>query len=512
MFKIEKIKFLEGGVSREINFSDSKDVQTTILIGKNGSGKSSLLRSIATIFKGGVIRRRSDYTEKITITEISYSCNGELENRVVRDSSIKKKTAPKEYLEEKIAIQKYTNPSSVVSLSYTSFDKFPREKLWGFEEDSGALAKYTYIGPLDGMGRSSSFNMLYKAIDLLSDSYFNENYHREPIMETFGLLGLYPAITVSYLLYDRDFIANIFAVSREFSDKTESNVIIENLLKDAHLQKWARAYRGAASKSLDKITSPETVLGRRLLSAVSFARSIEYSQFEKEKIIDFEFNFQQDDFNHNVTEDYYNLLVVLRQLRACQLHSAKVRKIENDSEWYDVREASSGELNFISSMLGLSAALKPGGLVLIDEPENSLHPEWQRQYVKILSSVMKSKPGSFCVIATHSPIIVPQLTLNSQSGVAMIGMGDSENCYAEDFIEDSADAVLLQQFGYASDDNYLIKTAIAEAIEAGTRRISSPEIFTKKIAKLRSLNIPSSHQYSEIVKILTEGGWDGLSN
>lgn len=68
-------------------------------------------------------------------------------------------------------------------------------------------------------------------------------------------------------------------------------------------------------------------------------------------------------------------------------------------------DASSGELSLISSLIFLIGLVPRNGIVLIDEPENSLHPGWQRQYVEKVLEALLYKNVSL-IIATHSPLIV----------------------------------------------------------------------------------------------------------
>lgn len=76
-----------------------------------------------------------------------------------------------------------------------------------------------------------------------------------------------------------------------------------------------------------------------------------------------------------------------------------------EDQWLSDSELSSGQWHLISSMLGLALTLQRDSLVLIDEPENSLHPEWQRTYVELLSDVIDGAGGCHVFIATHSPLI-----------------------------------------------------------------------------------------------------------
>jgi predicted ATPase len=67
--------------------------------------------------------------------------------------------------------------------------------------------------------------------------------------------------------------------------------------------------------------------------------------------------------------------------------------------------ASSGELSLITSILYISSIIDENTVIIIDEPENSLHPKWQREYVKNLVDIFYLYQPRI-VIATHSPMIV----------------------------------------------------------------------------------------------------------
>lgn len=68
--------------------------------------------------------------------------------------------------------------------------------------------------------------------------------------------------------------------------------------------------------------------------------------------------------------------------------------------------ASSGEISLISSIVYLSTIIKARNtVILIDEPENSLHPKWQKEYVKLLIDIFYYYQPKI-VIATHSPMIL----------------------------------------------------------------------------------------------------------
>jgi hypothetical protein len=68
--------------------------------------------------------------------------------------------------------------------------------------------------------------------------------------------------------------------------------------------------------------------------------------------------------------------------------------------------ASSGELMIISMLVHIASYIDTNCVILIDEPENSLHPRWQRKYIDMILDLFYLFDPSI-YIATHSPLILP---------------------------------------------------------------------------------------------------------
>ncbi len=68
-------------------------------------------------------------------------------------------------------------------------------------------------------------------------------------------------------------------------------------------------------------------------------------------------------------------------------------------------EACSGEINFITTIAFISTQIERRSIIAIDEPDTSLHPTWQKIYVKTLLDLFDYYEPRI-VISTHSPIII----------------------------------------------------------------------------------------------------------
>lgn len=104
-------------------------------------------------------------------------------------------------------------------------------------------------------------------------------------------------------------------------------------------------------------------------------------------------------------DDYVNLLNEFHETKDFTLQDSKVGglSIVKDKTDISINQLSSGEKQLI--ILLTEALLQKGKetLFIADEPELSLHIEWQR---KVIPSIRKLNPNSQIIVATHSPEIV----------------------------------------------------------------------------------------------------------
>lgn len=125
---------------------------------------------------------------------------------------------------------------------------------------------------------------------------------------------------------------------------------------------------------------------------------------------DGKFYFTLSDFDvRNKTKYNYFLERILEFKIPNKIVKIDIILTKNDYE-FSLNETSSGEAHFLSNMLFLLNNLvnHKTNIVLIDEPEISLHPKWQREYVlKIYDYFYKHDIKLF--VATHSPLIISKV-------------------------------------------------------------------------------------------------------
>ncbi|MEX0336418.1 AAA family ATPase [Vibrio tubiashii] len=78
-------------------------------------------------------------------------------------------------------------------------------------------------------------------------------------------------------------------------------------------------------------------------------------------------------------------------------------RFENNGRLVNLQHLSSGEKHLIAILGHLCTSTSDSSVFIADEPELSLHLEWQR---KILPTIKKLSPNVQVIVATHSPAII----------------------------------------------------------------------------------------------------------
>lgn len=74
-----------------------------------------------------------------------------------------------------------------------------------------------------------------------------------------------------------------------------------------------------------------------------------------------------------------------------------------------INKMSSGQKMIFNILVSLSSTIMPKSLILIDEPENTLHPPFISALIDAIN-MLATEQDSLVILATHSPLIVRELT------------------------------------------------------------------------------------------------------
>jgi len=420
--------------------------RVTAVIGRNGTGKSHVLAAVVETFlklealqegktriRGGLpletLRWRSGDDE-------FHLTNGGGHHRIEVNGHQTANIRP-------------ALPSRLVALTITPFDKFPIPRL----TPNTPKSVYRYLGLRDRTGRASMENLLFRSLTGLFETSDNEALKRARINQTFEYLGLKPSITIVYRMR----IAREVLRAARAGEPIATNKVIhdKNRLR-------------RVNEAIEKGEFNEARLTAALLRA---------SEMAHRDRIRLDASFEG---GGGRTPDFEELLP-LRSVGFLQLSAVEVEHI--DGPVTDLKRASSGQLSMVTAVLALAAVMQDNSLVLIDEPELSLHPEWQVKYISLLLETFSSYSGCHFVIATHSPLVVAELPAHA----TLVSLDDPEVPPAPELAGQSSDVLLAEAFGLPERNNLHVRDLLIAALRSAADGEAGSQKFRDRVEHLQKV-------------------------
>lgn len=142
------------------------------------------------------------------------------------------------------------------------------------------------------------------------------------------------------------------------------------------------------------------------------------------------------------------------------LRDVTVKRAGSDLE-FSIFELSSGEYHMYANLMGLGFGVEEGSLMLLDEPDNSLHPQWQRDFMAAVHGICQiGMKSGHLVVCTHSPLIVSA----SLEGSTIVDLSNDEPVISVASYGASSDDILLEQFGLTSSRNRIVVDVVQRAV------------------------------------------------
>lgn len=152
-------------------------------------------------------------------------------------------------------------------------------------------------------------------------------------------------------------------------------------------------------------------------------------------------------------------------------------------EEFDINDLSSGEKQLFIRTLAIKMLEPENSILLIDEPEISLHPKWQQKIIEVYKRIGKNNQ---IIVATHSPHILGSV---KKEEIILLVRGENKEIEVFDSQE------LNSSLGQTTD-------RILEEI-MGLESTRNPEIY-KKIVRLRELVDAGLYEEEEFQKLFKE--------
>lgn len=167
---------------------------------------------------------------------------------------------------------------------------------------------------------------------------------------------------------------------------------------------------------------------------------------------------------------------------------------------------SSGERVLIESIFSIGAYINGETILLIDEPENSLHPKWQTEYIKLIADIFSHTSANIhAVIATHSPSIVLQSAEHESTIINISNTNGSRkyDSYLNNARNSTLEDVLYYDFSFSNNRTLALKSDMVKLIDYIEKKLPIDEEFTS-IFKRLNVHIDHSDTHDILKKFLLE--------
>jgi predicted ATPase len=375
----------------------------TVIVGKNGTGKSRLLRAVVTHLIDGVVDRNALAREE----RLSFARDA-LGSLDIDDP-----------------------PSRIICVSTSPFDKFPLLRRDHFTEG------YSYLG-LRGL---SSLNLglayMSRVIFTLIDAVAKSSEQARAVAGVLEYLGYEGVINVALQLPPSRFLDELLGA------KNPAAVLEEQLSRP----------------TLFPIEGLGALRQLQAMDSTMFDEVLEAARRVVPKLGRTRINVTVSVYGVGVqtTNSHPHDVLLLARSGLLRLREVILSKHGVDRP-LKLHEASSGEQAVVMGLLGIGSQIKDRALICIDEPEVCLHPEWQEKYIELLFHTFGQYNECHFVIATHSPQIVAQIPAGD---CYVMTMEDGRARHARDYAHRSIDFQLAEVFdapGYRNE--YLSRLAL----------------------------------------------------
>lgn len=409
--EVHNHKILGTNTFNFVQEDDKNDfIYTTILIGPNGTGKSEVLKLIINIFRNLSLLKNGQKEKNLGCQfklkflnnhEFTLSNYISVDDKVLIPLNFKKEYTLRRYNEQIDIIKSYNSDVEYIIPNITASSFMLSDKFFIpiTDDDKIYFKDYNYLGLKSNRQSGSTQRLLRRTVDHIVDNK-NPEIFQKSISKIGEFLGLdAEGIEVTYKTkYTKNFWNGKLTPS-DLEEYFHKITVQYEEMQGKEPPFKLRNYRSLKAKGNEKIESLCDYMNYISTNTRLINSESKRSQFKK--LI---FNVAKSDEHQLLSEErkLIEYAINLGFLETPQINFISSSRIPID-------QASSGEINLFATMIGLIATIKFGSLIIIDEPEVSLHPNWQMKYLYFLTELFKEFTDSHIIIATHSHFLISDL-------------------------------------------------------------------------------------------------------
>lgn len=483
LFRHKILDGLEIDFLEDNNRIDNNRPVTTLLIGPNGSGKSQILRAIINIFRE--LEQEKYHNKKQNIIECDYVITYKINDKVYKIEKTKKTKYEKKILEndKEIGLLDLKLPTKLIASAFMLNDKFL------FVDNLKSKTEpvfYEYIGLRRSDSIAGTKSYLKKVVESIINSSTNPDFIKD-LKLILKFLNLTPPLKIYFHPKYRTKIFKGNITGKEFTDFF------------INWEKHTRRKKENPPRSLNYIKSMKDMETNKLVEFINNL-SGKLVQYENSRSYYFCYRIDPDNVLPKETINEFKLIQELMKLDLFTYPSIDVRK---ENQEFELEEASSGEYHFLSTLIGVLAKIDKNSLVLIDEPEVSLHPNWQIKYIHALKEIFARYNSCHFLIATHSHFMISDLEKESSSIVSL--KRDEENritakIHPQNTFGWSAEDILYNIFEMRTVRNYYLGEDLRNVLHLISTNSENIQEIKTLVGKFEKLVLNESDPLNLVIK------------
>lgn len=372
---------------------DSNKNYYTILTGDNASGKSSLLSKAINFF---LFSNKKDSFHPPSVERDLLSVD---------------------------------EPSKIIALCNSRFDKFTSTNIFSknFDLKKSTYPLMSYIHPeindnarrgVNGLVDQSIKNLLrFRNTRNLQDIY--------RVHDAFVMFGLQPdlhlkcSLNTQNLKYAIDILSDIDNGNMYLSDKG-----IENLKKYKYSKPEGIKNRSSILDSYIEIILKKNMDNSEPLLILDTLLMLDAGKLTSDSFNDIYFSVAEGSIysaKKDLLLDFSGIETIktLFILDVISVSDVQVMHFNSQKE-VSIISLSSGQRTLLGHAIVLSSFAEKNCMICIDEPENSLHPEWQLNFMRFISLLCPESLEAHILIATHSPQIISGMQFDNGCVLSLV--------------------------------------------------------------------------------------------
>jgi predicted ATPase len=458
-FRLHSIRFEEKDFEtdeiRLVNPEhNSNSNYISLIVGNNGTGKSRVLSKIARYFVDQFKEQRS---KSLFGSQLEFS----------------------------------QQPAKVIAITNSISDKFPMDESFRPSQNSenNPLFKdfnYNYLGTRNRTNSFSNRALMNRALDILFESYSELDVSRN-YRYVFDYLDYEPIIKLNY------------TVSNKIFDTTNGEITPKTFLEYIENQNNDSRFRRLNPERINEL------INDKVNELCNFLNT--YHSRKRELLINFSAKnisrFIDDDSGYQSNVNSYELIGILTKLDI--VRRVEIQVYKKGGAEFNFNEASSGEANILSTLIALIPIIRNNSLILIDEPEISLHPLWQSQYIDLINKVFSNFNGCHIIIASHSHFLVTDLLPKKSS---VITLSNHKGIIKSEFIEEStygwsAEEILYNVFNVKTVRNHFIESDLIDLLGLISEKSDNLPKINDLLNSIKSLSLTPNDPLNAVIEEAT---------